>query len=358
MYDLIQNNSALSLLLGGLVIGFGFGALIQRTGFCVMGSLSDAAGFGDTRRLRAWMLAIAIALIGTHLLEAYASLDLSQSRYLGPRLNWLGHAAGGFVFGIGMVLAGGCASRNLVRAGSGDLRSLMVVLVIGVSAYATISGVMGYARASLANATAVSMQSMDLPSQHLGDIIATLSFADPKTIRITVVSSIAVGLVLFALSDRAFRASPRHIISGIGVGLAVVAGWALTTLAHDAFADRPTIIQSLSFIAPIGAALDWFQRATAIGLPGFAASSVIGTLIGGFAAAQLSRSFALQTFHDVSDTVRHLIGAVLMGVGGVFALGCTIGQGVSGLATLSLGSIISVAAIVLGGIVTIRVLMR
>ncbi len=358
MHTLIQSNPALSLLVGGLAIGFGFGFLLQRTQFCAMGSVSDIVMFGDWRRFRSWVLAAAVALVGAQLLEAQGIVDLDRTRYLGSRINWLGAVAGGFVFGIGMVLAGGCASRNLVRAGSGDLRALLILLVIASFAFAAIAGAFGQMRVNVSEATALNTTSLGSPSQRLGDIIAAASTAPATTIRLSVVGCVALAMVIFVFSDKTFRASPRHIISGAGVGLAVIAAWALTGLAQDEFADRPVAIEGLSFVAPLGSALDWFERATAIGLPGFAAATVFGTLIGSFIGAKTSGRFQLQTFVDVDDTVRHMIGASLMGIGGVFALGCTIGQGVSGLSTLSLGSLVSVTAIIAGAIVALKMMMR
>jgi len=358
MYALVQSAPALSLLIGGLAIGFGLGFLLQRTQFCAMGGISDIVMFGDWRRFRSWVLAGAVALVGAHTLEAYSIIDLERTRFLGARINWLGALGGGFVFGIGMILAGGCASRNLVRAGSGDLRALLILMVIASFAFATVSGVFGHMRVSLSDATAFNPNMMGSTSQHLGDFVASASTALRSTIRLSVVVIVALGLAVFAFYDKTFRSSPRHVSAGIGVGLAVVGAFALTGLAHDDFADRPIALEGLSFVVPLGSAFDWFERATAIGLPGFAAASVIGTLLGSFVGALSNGRFQLQTFVDVDDTVRHLGGAALMGVGGVFALGCTIGQGVSGLSTLSVGSLISVTAIIAGAVVALKWLMR
>lgn len=358
MHALIQSNPAFSLLIGGLVIGFAFGLVLQRTHFCVMGGISDMTLFDDRRRFYAWVLAAAVAVIGAHGLEAHGIIDLERTRYLGSRINWLGALAGGFVFGIGMVLAGGCASRNLVRAGSGDLRAVFILLVIASFAFATISGVFGQFRVSLNEATAIRTNKLGAASQRLGDIAALAGAAPASTLRLSIVASVALLLLAMVFSDKSFRNSPRHIVSGVSVGFAVVAAWALTGLAQDDFADRPTPVEGLSFVAPLGSAVDWMERATAIGIPGFAAASVFGTLLGSFIGAMTSGRFQLQTFADVDDTVRHLIGASLMGVGGVFALGCTIGQGVSGVSTLSIGSFLSVIAIIAGAVTALKMMMR
>lgn len=358
MTALLSSNPQLSVLIGGLVIGFAFGFVLHRSNFCVMGGISDFIMFGDGRRLRAWILAGAVAIVGVHLLESSGVVDLDRSRYLGSRINWLSHLVGGFVFGVGMVLAGGCASRNIVRAGGGDLRALLILLVIASFAFAAISGVLAQMRVSLAETTALDTQTLGLKSQRLGDVVAAASSAPRATVTLTVVSLVVLALLSFVAAAQNFRASPVHIVSGIAVGCAVTLAWAVTALAQDDFAARPIAVESLSFVAPVGGTLEWIQRATAVGLPSFGAASVMGTLIGSFTASMVSGTFRLQTFANVEDTLRHMAGAALMGVGGVFALGCTIGQGVSGLSTLSLGSVISMAAIIAGAATTIRVLMR
>lgn len=358
MPTLLQSNPALAVLIGGLIIGFVFGALLQRTQFCVMGAISDMVLFGDQRRLRAWLLAATVAIIATQLLDSAGFIDTGRSRYLGTQINWFTHIAGGLVFGFGMVLAGGCASRNLARAGGGDLRAFVVVLVVASTAFATITGVIGYMRVELAEATGLDIATLGARSQHIGDLVAAASSADRGTIRTTVSVVLLLALIAFVVKDKSFLTSPRHVISGLGVGMLVTAAWLLTSLAYDDFADRPVSVEALSFVSPLGKALDWLQRATAIGLPGFAAASVFGTLLGAIVAALVSGTFRWQTFADVPDTFRHLAGAALMGIGGVLALGCTIGQGVSGISTLSLGSLLSLLAIAAGAVAAVNVMMR
>lgn len=354
----LQDSPALHLCIAGAAIGFAFGWVLQRSHFCVMGALSDAAVFQDTRRLRAWLLAIAVAILGAHALDAWQIADLSRARYLGGQINWLGQSLGGFVFGIGMVLAGGCSSRNLARAGAGDLRSLVVVLVVATFAFGALSGVLAPTRVAMQSATAMPVSSFDMPGQGLADVIGLMSSAPADTLRWTLACLVALALLVFIFKDPAFRSAPRHILSGLVIGLLVVTAWAVTGLAFDELADRPVTSESLSFVAPVARTLDWVERASAIGMPGFGASVVMGTLLGSLASAVTGRTFRWQTFANVADTARHLTGAALMGIGGIFALGCTIGQGISGLSTLSLGSIISVAGIVVGALVMVHILAR
>jgi uncharacterized membrane protein YedE/YeeE len=268
---------------------------------------------------------------------------------------------GGLMFGFGMVLAGGCASRNLVRAGAGDLRAALALLVLALFAYMAVGGVLGPWRAGLEAATAV-----DLPGggKSLAAIVAYAT--DAKTADASSGAAgegglallVAGALLIYCFRSAEFRRSRLHILSGLGVGLTVVAGWALTGLAFDEFAAAPRNPVSLSFVKPTGDAIEWLERYTALGAPSFGAATVFGTLLGAFLTAALTRRFALATFKDPADTARNLFGAALMGFGGVMTLGCTIGQGVTGLSTLAPGSLIAVAAIVAGVVLGLRTLER
>ena len=163
-------------------------------------------------------------------------------------------------------------------------------------------------------------------------------------------------MIAACFMDGKFRTSPVHILSGVGVGLCIVAGWALTGLTFDELSDKPVAPVSLTFVRPTGDTLEWLQRSTALGLPGFGVASVFGTILGAFLMAKTSGQFRITTFSDRGDTLRNLGGAVLMGVGGIMALGCTIGQGITGLSTLAVGAFLTFAGLIAGGILGIRAL--
>lgn len=344
--DLFTAHASLVLVVGGLMIGMAFGAIVTRTNYCAMGSLADIHNFGDYRRFRAWVLAAAVSLAGTQVLVAAGAVDVTRSMYLAPGLNWLGHIAGGVIFGIGMVFAGGCPSRNLARAGGGDLRALLTLVVLGLVAYMTIGGILAPARSWLEELTSIRLPA---PTQGLGDLLALILPLRPGPASLLVAAALVAAGVFYALSDRAFRASPVHLLSGIGVGLCVIAGWAVTGLAYDELAQRPSAPVSLTFVRPLGDTLEWLQRATAQPVPGFGVSSVLGALIGAFLTAQAMGRFRFGTFSDPGDALRNLGGATLMGIGGVMALGCTVGQSLTGVSTLAVGSLLTFAAIVAGG---------
>ena len=339
---------------GGLAIGVVFGALLERTRFCAMGALSDLNAFGDARRLRAWLLASAVAIIGAQVLQAAGVVDLELAMYLAPTLNWLGNILGGLMFGIGMVFAGGCASRNLVRLGGGDLRAAVVLVVMGVFAYMSLGGILGPLRAALESATA-----LPLPGDMSQSLTALLAFATdlaPAAARWAVTAVLAGALLAYCLRDAAFRASPLLIAGGVGVGLCVVAAWALTGLTYDEFAAVPQAPQALSFVRPAGDTLEYLQRYSAGPLPGFGVATVLGTVLGAWLAAWRAGRFKLLGFADSGDTLRNLAGAALMGIGGVVAMGCSIGQSVSGVSTLAAGSLLAAVSLIAGGLLGLRLL--
>lgn len=349
--DMIVAEPDLWLAGAGLMIGLLFGYVTARTNFCTMGAISDAMLLGDTRRWRAWVLAIAVAIAGTQALADAGAVPLARAMYLAPSLNWFGSIAGGLMFGFGMVLAGGCASRNLVRVGGGDVRALMVLMVMGLFAYIANSGLLAPLRSRLEQAT-----SLRLPGATQG--LPELASQAMPVSGLALGALLATALAVYCFADRNFRASPRHVVSGLVVGLCVMAGWLVTGLAVDDLAARPLSPISLTFVRPTADAFDWMQRFTAGMVPGFGVATVLGTVLGGALSALGAGRFRVSTFVDVPDTKRTLGGAALMGVGGVTALGCTVGQGITGVSSLALGSFLALAAILVGGRFGVRTLER
>jgi hypothetical protein len=257
-----------------------------------------------------------------------------------------------------MVLAGGCASKNLVRFGGGDLRSLVTLLVLGLFAYMAIGGLIGPVRDWLERTSAISLADLRIQTQSMSTFADRYLGMGAARANLVVAFLVAGAALAYCLFDGGFRTSPRHVLSGIGVGVCVVAGWALTGFAFDELADKPTAPISLTYVRPTGDTIEWLQRFTAARVPGFGVATVLGAILGAFMAAVSMGKFQVRTFAGVQDTLRNLTGAALMGVGGVMALGCTIGQGVTGISTLALGSFIAFAAIVVGGIGGIKYMER
>lgn len=335
----------------GLLIGIAFGAVTRRADFCALGALADMRIYGDYRRLRAWLMAIATAMAGTHLLYWLGLIDIHRSVYLSPDLGWFGAVFGGLLFGYGTVMARGCGGRSLIRLAGGDLRALVTLITLGIFAYMTLRGFTGAARVWVEAAANIDLNARGVASQGIPDLIGAAIGIDSGIVRNLMAVAVTAVIAWYCLANEPFRRSPQHLYAGIAIGLLISAGWAATgLLGADEFEPLPLV--SMSFVRPIGDSLQYLMTFTGATIS-FGAAVVGGTLIGGFLVAVSTRTFQMSGFTDAPEMNHYLFGGALMGVGGVMALGCTIGQGVSGIATLSLGSLLAVAAIVVGGAIGI-----
>ncbi|WP_428826321.1 YeeE/YedE family protein [Azonexus sp. IMCC34842] len=335
-------------------VSFMFGAIAQKTHFCTMGAVSDIVNMRDWGRMRMWLLAIGVAILGSAALHAAGLIDLGKSIYRTPNFTWLSYIVGGLTFGIGMVLASGCGSKTLIRIGTGNLKSVVVFLVLGLVAYMTMRGFLGYFRVNVLEKVAFTLPTgQDLPA------LLTAAGMAPQTAFLLAVIAIGGGLTAFSLLKRDFW-TVDNLLGGLGVGLAVVAAWYVSghlgyvaehpeTLEEAFLATNSGRMESLTFVAPQAYALEllmlWSDtsRKLTIGI-----ASVLGVIAGSACWALITRSFRWEGFASVEDTASHLIGAALMGFGGVIAMGCTVGQGISGFSTLAVGSIITFLSIVTG----------
>ena len=338
-----------------------FGAIAQRTHFCTMGAVADIVNIGDWSRMRMWVLAIGVAMLGFNAMVAAGWLDAGKTIYATPRLTWLSALVGGAMFGFGMVLASGCGSKTLVRLGGGNLKSLVVFIVLGLAAFATLRGITGVLRVATVDRQVIELAgTQDLPS------IVARGFGLAKGQAALLLGALIGGAaVLWALARREGR-SADVLLGGIGIGAVIAAMWWVSgrlgyvaedpnTLQEAFVATNSQRMESLSFVAPIAYTLDWLlffsdkSKLLTIGIV-----STVGVVAGSAAWALASRTFRWEGFANVEDTGNHLVGAVLMGVGGVAALGCTVGQGLSGVSTLALGSFIALASIIGGAVLGVR----
>lgn len=353
---------AITVAGGAFALAFVFGAVAAKTSFCTMGAVSDWINMGDTGRLRMWLLAIAIAILGANALYLAGVVDLSKSIYQGPRLIWLSHLLGGFLFGVGMTLGSGCGSKTLIRIGSGNLKSVIVLVFLGISAYMTLRGLFGAFRVGVLEKAALDMAgNQDLPA-----IFARLFGGELKTWILVLSLSAGGGLLAFVYASREVRGNADYTLGGVVVGLMIVGGWyvsgSLGHLAEDpktleeAFVATNTgRMESFSFVGPVAYTLEYLMLWTDTSrIVTFGIASVAGVIAGSATYALATRTFRWESFRDAEDTASHMAGGVLMGFGGVTALGCTIGQGISGLSTLALGSILSFVAIVCGAAATMK----
>jgi len=359
------------------------GAVVNKTNFCTMGAVSDWVNMGDTGRFRAWLLAIAVAVLGVVGLEysGFVNPGSAFPPYRAGQLIWAENLLGGVLFGIGMTLASGCGNKTLVRLGAGNIKSLMVAAVIAVIAYFMVNPFPGSDQTlfTVLFYDWIRPLAVDLgAAQDLGSVLVR---DNPLTGRLVI--GLILGVVLLAIIFRSadFRGSFDNILGGLVVGLAVLGAWYVTSNVAidldgeeyslqsyaqqwDFLADsnegkpadtRPLAPQSFTFINPMGQTLGYASAGFRETYLTFGVMALLGVIAGSFLWALLSRSFRFEWFASLRDFVNHLVGAVLMGFGGVLALGCTIGQGITGISTLATGSFIAFGGIVFGSALTMKV---
>jgi hypothetical protein len=338
-----------------------FGASAQRTHFCTMGAVADIVNIGDWSRMRMWALAIGVAMLGFNAMVAAGWIDAGKTIYAAPRLTWLSAIVGGLMFGFGMVLASGCGSKTLVRIGGGNLKSLVVFIVLGVAAFATIRGITAVARVATVDRVAIELAGgQDLPS------LAAAAIGLAKAQAALLLGALIGGALIVWTLARAEGRSADVLLGGAGLGAVVAAMWWVSgrlgyvaedpnTLQEAFVATNSQRMEALSFVAPIAYTLDWLlffsdkSKLLTLGIV-----STAGVVVGSALWALASRSFRWEGFANVEDTGNHLVGALLMGIGGVTALGCTVGQGLSGVSTLAIGSFIALASIIAGAVLGVR----
>lgn len=333
-------------LWAGLAIGAVFGVTVQRTGFCLNSAFRGALVTGDNRKLASFGLAMAIALLATQTLEASGLIDLRRSIYLSTPTSWLVVPLGGALFGYGMIAANGCGPRALVLLGQGNLRSFLVLLCLGIAAFAALSGIFAPVRTALTGPTTLAFDKVPSIPRYLE---AALGANAARLVPAALLSAILAAL---AFRSAAFRASPRDIAGGIVVGLLIAAGWFATGyLGQDEFEPAP--VASLTFIAPVGETIQYAMFATGARMT-FGIAVVSGVFLGALASALATRSYELQGFSRPTQMLRYMAGGALMGLGGAMALGCSIGQALTGFSTLAFGSFLAGAGIVIGSTLALR----
>jgi uncharacterized membrane protein YedE/YeeE len=357
-----------TVVAGGFVLGLVFGAVAQKSNFCTMGAVSDIVNLGHWGRMRMWMLAVAVAVLGSAALSYAGLVDLSKAVAMRPTLPWLSLTVGGLLFGVGMTLTGGCPSRNLVRLGSGSLRSLVVLTFVAIAGYMTLKGLFGVWRAEALDPVAIALGERGWPDQGLATALARLTGLPDNAALGAAVALVAVPLLGFALRDARFRANRWQLGGGVVIGLVIVGGWYVSghlgfgenpqTLEDSFFATDSRTLESMSFIAPLAYGLEllmlWTDQSQHLSM---GVSATVGMALGAAGAALAGGRFRWEGFASLADLRDQLIGAVLMGFGGVTALGCTVGQGLSGLSTLAVGSFIATAGIVAGCVATLKFLL-
>jgi hypothetical protein len=353
---------------GGFALAFVFGLVANKTNFCTMGALSDIVNMGHWGRMRMWLLAIAVAIAGATALLFTGQVDLSKAIAQRPTLAWLSLLLGGLAFGVGMTLSGGCANKNLVRVGGGSVRSLVVLVFVAIASYMTLKGLFGQWRASWLDPVAINLAALGWKDQSLATAVVRLTGLPAATALLATATALVISLLVFVFKDRRFRSNPTQIIGAVVIGALVVGGWYVSghlgfgenpeTLEQGYFATNSRTVESMSFVGPMAYGLEllmlWTDKSLHVT---FGIASAVGVVLGSAAYAVASKHFRWEGFASLTDLRNQLIGAVLMGFGGVTALGCTIGQGLTGVSTLAIGSFIALAGIVAGSVATLRFML-
>ncbi len=365
---------ALALLLG---------AAANKTNFCTMGAVSDWVNMGDLGRIRAWLLAIAVAMLGVVILETMGLInaDAAFPPYRSSQLVWAENLLGGLLFGIGMTLASGCGNKTLIRIGGGNFKSVVVLVVIAVIAYymmnpfpdsdQTLFGLFFYDW----------IRPLAIDTGEAQDFGSLLNSDNALMTRLLIGIVLVLAILIFVFKSADFRSSRDNILGGIIVGLVVLGGWYVSSNVKinvddelysltdyygewDMLADseegkpamgRPLSPQSFTFINPMGQTFGYVGSGLNRSMLTFGIMALLGVITGSFLWALFSKNLRFEWFVSFKDFVTHIMGAVLMGFGGVLALGCTIGQGITGIATLATGSFLALIAIVFGCAITMKV---
>lgn len=366
-------------------IAFVMGAVVNKTNFCTMGAVSDLVNMGDSGRIRAWLFAIAVAIIGVVLIEAndIASVNSTLPPYRGTSFAWFEYIIGGMMFGVGMTLGSGCGNKTLIRIGGGNIKSIFLFIIISICAYFMINPFPGsdstlYSTLfySWTNPLTIGLET----PQDFGSVLAGTMNTEANTTR-TVFGLILAALILvFVFKSADWRSSFDNKLGGLTVGAAVLAAWfvtsAMVTVSADdeemswteyASADswdmmeddaearpRDVGVQSYTFINPIGQTMRYAINDFSPTYLSFGVVAILGVILGSFIWSLISKAFRIEWFANVQDFLTHLIGGALMGIGGVLAMGCTIGQGITGMSTLSMGSLLALISIVFGSALTMK----
>jgi uncharacterized membrane protein YedE/YeeE len=351
-----------------------FGAIANKANFCTMGAVSDWINIGDLSRMRSWMLAIATAILGVGLLEYAGSIDLSLTTsnetsnppYRSANFIWLRHLAGGLMFGIGMTLASGCGNKTLVRLGEGNMKSLVVLSIMGIAAWWMLFSDFGYlVFLQWMLPLSIDFANQGIPGQDIAAVLAGISGNEGSAV-LGLVIALLLGLALlwWILRSADFRGNTELIAAGLIIGLLIIIGWYVTAgpggielLDELEFMDeRPffTGAQSLTFIGPTGHIVQYLKEGFSAIFLTFGVATVIGVVLGSLLYTVLFRKVRIEWFVSWHDFMMHVIGALLMGIGGVLAMGCTIGQGITGVSTLALGSILTILSIIAGSAATMK----
>ncbi|GIX27756.1 MAG: membrane protein [Burkholderiales bacterium] len=357
------------VLLSIFVIAAIMGAVVYKTNFCTMGAVSDWVNMGDTGRMRAWVFAMAVATLGVLLMETSGLVNLWQDTfppYRTANFAWPRYVLGGLLFGIGMTLGSGCGNKTMVRVGGGNLKSLVVLAVASLGAY-LMMWTSFYEKVfhPWVEPLTIDLAKYGVGSQEVATVLAGMVGLESAGAGHLMIGFLVVaGMLAFVFKSPDFRGSFDNVLGGAVVGLAIVAGWFITggpigekwKEAAQMAIEIPSRVQtqSYTFVSPMGDAVRYLLEPTNFALVNFGLMTLTGVIFGAFLYAVASRRFRIEWFASFKDFANHVVGGALMGVGGALSMGCTVGQAITGISTLAIGSFITFFCIVIGAAGTMK----
>lgn len=339
----VETVAALGGLAGGFVLGFA-----ARWGrFCTLNAIEDAVLGGNNNGLRMWGLAVAIAISGTYALSYFEFIDITKSFYISTPPALAASVFGGALFGLGMALVGTCGFGTLARMGGGDLKSVVTFLIFGITAYATMSGATAYIRIALFDSPSQVREASSIPQW-----VAGQTSIDAHHVAWIISASIAI----FCLSSSAFRSEPKKIVVSLLVGLTITWGWIVTgIIVSDPFHPYP--LENFTFSGPTGDTIIYFMTMSGASLK-FGIGAVVGVVVGAAVTSVSLMQFRWEACDDAREMRRQIFGGALMGIGGVTAVGCTVGQGISAASVLAWSAPITLLSIFAGAWIGLQYLIN
>ena len=397
------------LMTATLAIALVFGATAKQTNFCTMGAISDYVNFEDTGRLRAWTLALAVGILIMGFFEYFGYIDLSMSfpNYRSPNFIWLENIIGGLIFGVAMTYASGCGNKTLVRVGEGDINSVITATSLGIAAYYMVNplpiidqSIFEFVFYDWLRPLAVELtHDQDVTSILLASMPSITEIISPENLRVTL-TTIFASILLYAVFRN--KIDTRNVVGGIVIGLAVSIFWLMTNnvfidvdeekymsheylneweMVHEPDEDNPSFLdnkpknansfrpQSFTFVNPVGNTFaitkttgenlteeDPDNKTSIFLLLNMGVMAVIGVALGSFFASIISKTFKFKLNYSMGAILKSIVAGIFMGIGGILAIGCTIGQGITGASTLSFGSILALISIIIGSYITQKVI--
>jgi len=362
------------VLLWAFGLAFILGVVATKTSFCTMGAISDMINIGNTGRMRSWVFAIGLAILGVTFLIIFGYVDMSLTAsndtanppYRTPVFAWPRHLIGGIIFGVGMTIASGCGNKTLIRIGGGNIKSILVLLTMGIASYLMIFTNFSYDYfISWMEPVFVDFSAYGIEDQSVSTIISSLGGFNADNTMMVVAGLIGGLFILWALMSKEFTTSFDHWLASIVVAVVIVAAWWVTTgelgvelLDEVGMMDEPPFgvgAQSFTFVQPSAHLLRWVETGFSGYMVTFALCAAAGVSVGSLVYSLVTKQFRVEWFHNFKDFVIHALGGFLMGIGGVLAMGCTVGQAISGVSTLALGSFLTFLSIVFGSVLTMKI---